>query len=344
VSDDIRKLTTYFGERARADGGFLADALVGVYARHRLRTSVVLRGIAGFGAANALRTDRLLSLSEDLPMVAVAVDERARIDAALHDVRALPRFGGLVTVEGARLPADPAAAARGPAGPSSKLSVFVGRQERAGGRPAHVAIVELLRRCGIDGATAFLGIDGTVGGERRRARFFARNAAVPMMVVAVGDAERVTAALRALPELHPAPLVTLERVQVCKRDGVLLERPGPVDAPAAWQKLMVYTSERAAGGGAPLHRALVAELRRTGAPGATTVRGTWGYHGDRAPHGDRLWQLRRHVPVVTTILDRPEGIARWFDVVDRLTAATGLVTCEVVPEVLRYAGVDGDAA
>jgi PII-like signaling protein len=343
VSDDIRKLTTYFGERARADGGFLADALVAVYARHRLRTSVVLRGIAGFGAANALRTDRLLSLSEDLPMVAVAVDERARIDAALQDVRALPQFGGLVTVEGARLPADGDAAPSDPAGTSSKLSVFVGRQERAAGRPAHVAVVDLLQRSGIDGATAFLGIDGTVHGERRRARFFARNAAVPMMVVAVGDAERVTAALRALPELLPAPLVTLERVQVCKRDGVLLERPGP-DAPAAWQKLMVYTSERAAGGGAPLHRALVAELRRTGAPGATTVRGTWGYHGERAPHGDRLWQLRRHVPVVTTILDRPEGIARWFDVVDRLTAASGLVTCEVVPEVLRYAGVDGDAA
>jgi PII-like signaling protein len=343
------KLTTYFGERARADVGFLGDALVGVYARHRLQTSLVLRGIEGFGAKHQLRTDRLLSLSEDLPMVAVAVDRRASIEAALDDVRALPRFSGLLTLERALLLAGDELTRRHDAadailtGRTAKLTVYVGRQERAGGRPAHVAVVDTLRRRGIAGATVLLGLDGTVHGERRRARFAARNAAVPLMVIAVGDGDRLAATLQDLAALLPRPLATLERVQICKRDGALLERPravpghDPTGLPL-WQKLMVYASERSRHGDVPLHRALLAELQRAGAPGATTLRGIWGYHGDHAPHGDRLLQLRRHVPVLTTIVDRPEAIQGWFDVVDRVTASTGLVTSEMVPVLEDPAG------
>ena len=340
--DGSLKLTVLFGERARADGGFLADALVGIFARHRLRTSLVLRGIEGFGAKHQLRTDRLLTLSEDLPMLALAVDRRAAIEAALADVRALPTFSGLVTLERALLLAgDELGRPHGDAeailaGRTAKLTVYVGRQERAGGGPAHVAVVDLRHRRGIAGATVLLGVDGTAGGERRRARFFARNAAVPVMVVAVGDGDRLAGTLGELAALLPAPLATLERVQVCKRDGALIERaralPGsdPSGLPL-WQKLTVYGSERASHGGVPLHRALVGELRRAGAPGATAVRGVWGFHGDHAPHGDRLLQLRRHVPVVTTVVDRPQAIQRWFDVIDQVTAATGLVTSEMVP-------------
>jgi PII-like signaling protein len=100
-----------------------------------------------------------------------------------------------------------------------------------------------------------------------------------------------------------------------------------------WQKLMVFASEQSHHAGRPLHRALVEELRRAGAAGATSVRGIWGYHGDHRPHGDRFWQLRRRVPVVTTIVDTPSRIRRWFDVVDRITDETGLVTSELVPAV-----------
>ena len=78
MTAELCKLTVYFGERDRAAGGFLSDALAAIFARHELHLSVVLRGIAGFGPAQHLRTDRLLSLSEDLPLVTVAVDERPR--------------------------------------------------------------------------------------------------------------------------------------------------------------------------------------------------------------------------------------------------------------------------
>ena len=109
---DALKLTTYFGERDRAGDRFLADALVDLYARRRMRTSLVMRGVEGFGVKHHLHTDRLLTLSEDLPMVSVAVDLRARIEAALDEVVALSG-DGLITLERARMWAVASAPAAG---------------------------------------------------------------------------------------------------------------------------------------------------------------------------------------------------------------------------------------
>ena len=79
MNEDCLKLTTYFGERQRTENQFVADALLDLYGRKEVQTSVMLRGAEGFGLKHHLRTDRLLTLSEDLPLVSVAVDTRARI-------------------------------------------------------------------------------------------------------------------------------------------------------------------------------------------------------------------------------------------------------------------------
>jgi PII-like signaling protein len=83
VNADCLKLTIYFGERDRAEGRFLADVLLDRYEHHGLATSILLRGIEGFGVKHRLKTQRLLTLSEDLPVVSVAVDTRQRIDQIL---------------------------------------------------------------------------------------------------------------------------------------------------------------------------------------------------------------------------------------------------------------------
>ena len=128
---DALKLTTYFGERDRVGDRFLADALAELYARHRLRTSLVLRGVAGFGVKHHLHTDRLLTLSEDLPIVSVAVDARARIEALLDEVVAVSG-DGLITLERARMAEAAVLAARGRGGQAHRPP----RPRRARGRPA----------------------------------------------------------------------------------------------------------------------------------------------------------------------------------------------------------------
>ena len=89
VNADCLKLTSYFGERQRTGNAFVADALLNLYGHHEIATSILLRGIEGFGAKHHRRTDTSLTLSEDLPLVAVAVDARPRIEAVLPEAARL---------------------------------------------------------------------------------------------------------------------------------------------------------------------------------------------------------------------------------------------------------------
>jgi PII-like signaling protein len=209
---------------------------------------------------------------------------------------------GLVTVERARLvdgdfPTVP--------GDSVRMTLYVGRQQRLAGVPAHVAACQIFHRFGFAGAIVYLGVDGTVGGERRRARFLSRNVDVPVMVLAVGTPAQAESAAAELSRLMHDPFLTVERIRVCKRAGTLIDRPHalpPTDAQGLglFQKLMVFTDEDTRHDGEPVHRALVRRLRESHhASGATVLRGLWGFSDDRPPHGDRMLrrgrpQLRRH--------------------------------------------------
>jgi hypothetical protein len=46
----------------------------------------VLRGIEGYGASSRIHTTRLLSLSEDLPVVVVIVDTKENVEAFLPEL------------------------------------------------------------------------------------------------------------------------------------------------------------------------------------------------------------------------------------------------------------------
>lgn len=130
AGEDCLKLTTYFGERDRTSNGLLGDQLLDIYGGHKLQTSILLRGAEGFGRLHQLQADRLLSLSEDLPVVSIAVDRRERIESMLEPILKIKRRG-LITLERARL-------LRGEIGPvqlpeqlgeATKLTIYVGRQE-----------------------------------------------------------------------------------------------------------------------------------------------------------------------------------------------------------------------
>ncbi|MEB3069034.1 DUF190 domain-containing protein [[Mycobacterium] vasticus] len=333
MSQDCLKLTAYFDERQRGGSGFLSEEMLDLFGRRAIATSVALRGVSGFGARRHLRSDRSLSLSEDPPVVVVAVDAEPAIEALLDPLRAMPKRA-LVTLERAQL-LEPADTVDG----AVKLTVYLGRKERINRRPGYIAVCDLLYRNGFDGASAFLGVDGTFGGNRERAQFFGGNTDVPVMITAVGRAECVNAALPELGRMLRRPLITAERVTVCKRDGQLLGHPRAVAGAdehglKLWQKLTVHTGESDLHGGVPIHRALVRRLwEHRSLGGATVLRAVWGYQGGRAPRGDRLLQVTRQVPVATIIVDTPRNIAECFEVVDELTDTHGLVTSETVPAV-----------
>ena len=61
-----------------------------------LAGATVLRGIEGYGASNHIHTTRMLSLSQDLPLVVVIVDSEERIAAFLPELEQIVGDGLIV--------------------------------------------------------------------------------------------------------------------------------------------------------------------------------------------------------------------------------------------------------
>jgi PII-like signaling protein len=301
---ELTELRRYFGERDRdeAGDGPLESAVIDAWATHGVEAAALLRGIEGFGAKHRLRTDRLLSLSEDAPLVAIAVGE------------GLPTLAptGIATASAA-VAAMPVGAERsGAAGASEDTAAGAADRVRAtvwgprgGSASPHLAAVAAFKRRGAESATVLLGVDGVLGGERRRARFASSNRGVPAITVAFGERSAIDSALR---DLDPAPpLVTLASVAPSSRIARGRRHAG---TPLACRVTLV-TSEIAASGGRPRYLALIHALREDGAAGATALRGIWGFRGGLEPHGDRVLALRRDVPVLVEAVDTAERAERW---------------------------------
>jgi PII-like signaling protein len=75
-----KRLTVFIGESDRFHHTPLYVEIVHRAHKAGLAGATVLRGIEGFGASQHVHTTRILSLTEDLPIVIVMVDEEDRIE------------------------------------------------------------------------------------------------------------------------------------------------------------------------------------------------------------------------------------------------------------------------
>jgi PII-like signaling protein len=312
AAGEMSQLRFHFGERDRDGDGPLDAAVMDACARRGVRAAALLRGVEGFGGRQRMRTERLLSLSEDAPLVAVAVGEAGVIEALAEEIAEMA-IGGLMTVE----PVWVGAAV----GDLVKVTVW---GARSGSASPHLGAVEVLKRHGADAATVLLGVDGVLDGERRRARFVGANREVPAMTVAVGERAAIAAALAELDT--PAPLVTVEAVESYSRIA------GASHHTDAARRVTLVTSEIAAGDSQPLYLEFISRLRAEGAQGATALRGVWGFSGDREPHGDRVLALRRDVPLLVETVDVAERAAHWAELASSLAGDAGLVHLQAVPQ------------
>jgi hypothetical protein len=99
---DATLLRIFIGEDEKFEGRPLHEAIVRTARALHLAGATVLRGPIGFGHDSRLRTTKILSLSEDLPIVIEIVDEEEKIDAFLPTLDSM-MSGGLVTLEKVRV-------------------------------------------------------------------------------------------------------------------------------------------------------------------------------------------------------------------------------------------------
>ena len=91
-----KRLSVFIGESDRHHHKPLYVEIVHRAHAAGLAGASVLRGIEGFGASNHVHTTRILSLTEDLPVVIVIVDQADRIERFARELGELITEGLVV--------------------------------------------------------------------------------------------------------------------------------------------------------------------------------------------------------------------------------------------------------
>ncbi len=98
LSGELVLMRIFIGESDKHGHLPLYEALVELFRKEGFAGATVLRGVAGFGAHSVYHTDKLLRLSQDLPVVVEVVESQERIDAIMPTVDGMMR-GGMITLE-----------------------------------------------------------------------------------------------------------------------------------------------------------------------------------------------------------------------------------------------------
>jgi len=102
VHDNGAQVQIYLREDDRYQGARLYETLLDLAREMRLSGATLVHASEGFGASSAMHSDRLLRVTEDLPLVIKVVDRRDRLDPFLGRVETIlaeAEVGGFVTVE-----------------------------------------------------------------------------------------------------------------------------------------------------------------------------------------------------------------------------------------------------
>lgn len=101
-----------------------------------------------------------------------------------------------------------------------RLKIYLGESDRFGGRPAYQAVVELLKKQGLWGATVTRGIYGF--GKRSRlhsASALRLSEDLPLIIEVVEKREKVVGLVPELSEMVKGGLITIEDVEVLRHIG-----------------------------------------------------------------------------------------------------------------------------
>jgi PII-like signaling protein len=95
-------MRVHIGESDKWHGKALYEALVELFRQEGLSGATVLRGVGGYGSTSRYHTDKILRLSQDLPIVVEVVEDSQRVEKILPKLDEM-LGGGLITLERVRV-------------------------------------------------------------------------------------------------------------------------------------------------------------------------------------------------------------------------------------------------
>ena len=188
--------------------------------------ATVTRGVAGFGANHRMQTDRILALTENLPLRVEFIETSERVEELLPKLYEMVGTGLIeiqdTTIVKAAENSEQAARQVSPpalkqAGTARLMRIFVGENDKWNGKPLHKALMESMRANDIAGVTVYQGILGCAANRRIH-----KDSALhlshdwPMMLSVVDTEERLRAFLLVLDDVVQQGLVVFSDVDVIK--------------------------------------------------------------------------------------------------------------------------------
>jgi PII-like signaling protein len=221
-----KKVTIYVGQDHQYHGESVYAAILEFLFYHKVSGASVTRGIAGFGADHHMHTDRVLVLTENLPMKVEFIETLEKVDELLPKLHEMVGTG-LIEIQDTTVvkPSDTSKqAANHDATPPLKregkaklMRIFIGENDKWNGKPLYRALIECMRTNDIAGVTVYQGILG-YGANRRIHKDSALHLSHdrPVMLSVVDTEERLRAFLPVLDDMVKQGLVVFSDVDVIK--------------------------------------------------------------------------------------------------------------------------------
>lgn len=226
-------------------------------------------------------------------------------------------------------------------GTAKKVTIYVNQDTREHLAPLYESILDFLLHKGVSGATATRALAG-FGAHRlvHTPKIEVLADHLPVRIEFIDTAEKVDQLLPALYDMVTDGLIEVQDttiVKIASKEKRAEEAKVPHVRQAGKAKMMrVYLGEadrwpKDARGGAtePLYDAIVKRLRMLDVAGATVYRGILGYGAKGHTHKEGLLRLSRDLPIMISVIDSEEKVARAAEEVERMLGDGLIVISDV---------------
>ncbi len=220
-----KKVGIYVAEDQQYHGSAASAAILDFLFFRGVAGATVTRGIAGFGSDHHLHTDRLVDLATRMPVKIEFIETAEKIEELLPKLHMMAGTG-LIEMHDTTIvkPAQKKQKQTAPERPALKsqskakmMRIYVGENDKWGGKPLYEAIVHGLRAHDIAGVTVYRGILG-YGANRRIHKDAALSLSHdrPILLSVVDAEEKLKAFMPILDQMVQQGLVVLSDAEVIK--------------------------------------------------------------------------------------------------------------------------------
>ena len=219
-----KKVTIFINEDSQHHMTALHDSIMTFLMHKGVSGATATRAFSGFGAHQMLHTPKIEVLAQHLPIRIEFVETPERVEEVLPTLYEMVS-DGLIEVQDTTVvkharktpKPEPKLPHERTEGRAKLLRVFIGEADKWHDEPLYGAIVKKLRMMDIAGATVYRGILGYgAKGHQHKKSFLHVSRDLPIMVMVIDTAEKITAAAEAIEGMVEDGLIVISDADIVR--------------------------------------------------------------------------------------------------------------------------------